>query len=132
MLKHLHDDMNSSRVCTGFQFAFVNKPHLTFDINMKGVLFSEVPGLVGELKKRLISVIASEACEPARVWVNLNLPFYNLVTRKQTGKRGQVKVCAESMQHVTCPTIHCSACTRAIAERVTMSYLCSTTSCMHL
>jgi hypothetical protein len=83
---------NIARLNAGFQFTFVRKPHLTFDISLKGMLFSEVPGLVGELKRRLLQVIASEAVEPARVWVNLCTPFYNLVTRKQTGKRGQVKV----------------------------------------
>jgi hypothetical protein len=79
--------------CTaGFQFCFVRKPHLTFDIALKGVLFSEVPGLVSELKRRLLAVIVAEAVEPARVWVNLQTPFYNLVTRKQTGRQGQLKV----------------------------------------
>ena len=67
-------------------FSFVRKPMLTFDISLKGVMFSEVPGLVSELKRRLVDVISAEAVEPARVWVDLATPFSNLVTRKQGGK----------------------------------------------
>lgn len=77
---------------TGFQFSFVDKPHLTFDISLKGLMFSEVPGLVSDLKRRLLMIIAAEAVEPAKVWVNLENPFYNLYTRKQAGRRGQYKV----------------------------------------
>lgn len=81
-----------SVVCTGLHFTFVRKPQLTFDISLKGVMFSEVPGLVGELKRRLLAVIASEAVEPARVYVDMSQPFRNLVTKKQGGQQGQLKV----------------------------------------
>lgn len=73
-------------------FSFVRKPTLTFDIALKGVMFSEVPGLVSELKRRLVAVISAEAVEPARVWVDLATPFANLVTRKQGGRAGHLKV----------------------------------------
>jgi hypothetical protein len=70
----------------------VHKPELTFDISLKGVMFSEVPGLVTELKRRLLNIIAAEAVDPSRVWVNLENPFHNLYTRKQGGSAGQFKV----------------------------------------
>jgi hypothetical protein len=76
----------------GFQFCFLHKPDLTFDISLKGIVFSEVPGLVTELKRRLLNIIAAEAVEPSRVWVSLETPFHNLYTRKQAGPAGQFKV----------------------------------------
>jgi hypothetical protein len=85
---------SESCIFAGFHFSFVSKPQLTFDISLKGVMFSEVPGLVSELKRRLLTIIAAEAVEPARVWIDLSQVFFNLVTRKQAGKRGQLKVCS--------------------------------------
>eukprot|EP00892_Ulva_mutabilis_P000158 jgi/Ulvmu1/10142/UM006_0096.1 len=76
----------------GMHFSFVQKPYLTFDIALKGVMFSELPGLVSELKRRLVNIIAAEAVEPARVWIDLAVPFSNLVTRKQGGRLGHLKV----------------------------------------
>ena len=73
-------------------FTFVRKPQLSFDISLKGVMFSEVPGLVGEMKRRLLNVITAEAVEPARVYIDLSQPFRNLYTRKQGGRQGQLKV----------------------------------------
>ena len=75
----------------GVQFTFVRKPHLGFDIRLRGLMFSDFPGLVGELRRRLVSIIAAEAVEPARVWINLKTPFYNLKTRKEVGRKGQLK-----------------------------------------
>ena len=77
---------------TGFQFCFLDKPDLTFDVALKGILFSDIPGLVSELKRRLADVIAAEAVAPARVWINAQTPFFNLVTAKQRGPAGQLKV----------------------------------------
>jgi hypothetical protein len=74
-------------------FSFVRKPHLAFDICLKGIMFSEVPGLVSELKRRLLNIITAEAVEPARVYIDMSQPFRNLVTRKQGGQQGQLKVC---------------------------------------
>ena len=73
-------------------FTFVRKPHVAFDISLKGVMFSEVPGLVGEMKRRLLNVITAEAVEPARVYIDLSQPFRNLYIKKQGGRQGQLKV----------------------------------------
>ena len=70
----------------------MRKPEITFDLDLRGMLFSEVPGLNREIQKRLVTIISNEAVEPARIWIDMKTPFYNLVTRKQTGRRGQLKV----------------------------------------
>ena len=80
----------------GFEFCFVRKPEITFDLNLRGLLFSEVPGLNREIQRRLVTIMSNEAVEPARIWINMKTPFYNLVTRKQAGTRGQLKVRAVS------------------------------------
>lgn len=85
-------------------FTFVQKPQLAFDIALKGVMFSEVPGLVGEMKRRLLSVITAEAVEPARVYIDMSQPFRNLLTRKQGGRQGQLKVPTTTLLHFPPPT----------------------------
>lgn len=89
-------------MCTGFEFTFVRKPEITFDLDLRGLLFSEVPGLNREIQRRLVTIMSNEAVEPARIWINMKTPFYNLVTRKQAGRRGQLKVCTATSSVSKC------------------------------
>lgn len=76
----------------GLQFSFVREPELDFQLRAVGLTVTQIPGVLSQLKQALLRVIMNEAVEPARVWVNLQRPFDNLVTSKQAGPCGQLRV----------------------------------------
>lgn len=92
LLLQLHLSRTATAGISGAQFAFVQKPHVDFEILSRGITLTQVPGVLSQLRRGLLNVIMNEAVEPARVWVNLEQPFFNLVSRKQSGKKGQLQV----------------------------------------